>query len=137
MAECDAEAAKEASSLEFLVIPLKSASGDAEQWRKKSLNDIGNAILLAADDTLEGLKGGTLSLSTEQYLFSIRDEATGIIYKWSPSVGVKKFLTAEADSIAQFRVQFQLGDKSSDADWGAAFIRRKGNCYWVNAILGH
>lgn len=137
MAECDAEAAKEASTLEFLVIPLKSAPGNAGQWRRKSLNDIGNAILLTADDTLDGLKRGTLSLSAEQYLFSIRDEATGIIYKWSPSTGVKKFLTADADSIAQFKVQFQLGDKTSDANWGAAFVRRKGNCYWVNAILGN
>jgi hypothetical protein len=137
MAECDAEAAQAASTLEFLVIPLKSAPRDAELWRKKSLNDIGNAILLTADDALDGLKSGTLSLSAEQYLFSIRDEASGVIYKWSPSTGVKKFLNADADSIEQFKVQFQRGDKTSHANWGAAFARRKGNCYWVNAILGN
>jgi len=62
MAECDAEAAKAANTLEFLVIPLKSTPGDAELWRKKSLNDIGNAILLTADDMLDGLKSGTLSV---------------------------------------------------------------------------
>jgi hypothetical protein len=137
MMECDAEAAKEVSTLEFLVIPLKSPPGDTAQWRSKSLNDIGNAILLTADETLDGLKRGALSLSAEQYLFSIRDEATGVIYKWSPSAGVKKFLTAEADSIEHFKVQFQLGGKTSDTNWGAAFVRRKGNCYWVNAILGN
>ena len=135
MMDCDAEAAKETSTLEFLVVPLKSAPSGAEQWRKKSLNDIGNAILLPADDMLDGLKSGALSLSAAPYLFSIRDETTGVVFKWSPSVGVKKFLNADADSIAQFKVQFQRGDNTSDANWGAAFIRRKGNCYWVNAIL--
>jgi hypothetical protein len=137
MTECDAEAARETSTLEFLVVPLTAASGNAEQWRRKNLNDIGNAILLSADDTLGGLKNGTLSLSGAQYLFSIRDDATGVVYKWSPSTGVKKFLTADADSIAQFKVQFQRGDTASDANWGAAFVRRKGNCYWVNAILNN
>ena len=137
MEECDAEAAKAAATLEFLVIPLKSASNDTEQWRKKSLNDIGNAILLTANDTLDGLKSRALIVSPEQYLFSVRDEKTGIIYKWSPSTGVKKFLNADADSIAQFKVQFQLGDKAGAANWGAAFARRKGNCYWVNAIIGN
>jgi hypothetical protein len=135
MAECDAEAAKAESTLEFLVVPLTAAPAEAEQWRKKSLNDIGNAILLTADDMLDGLKRGALSISAEQYLFSIRDEATGVVYKWSPSAGVKKFLTADASAIEQFKVQLQLGDKANEAAWGMAFVRRKGNCYWVNAIL--
>src|SRR5258705_14016950 len=36
MTECDAEAARETSTLEFLVVPLTAASGNAEQWRRKN-----------------------------------------------------------------------------------------------------
>ena len=137
MADCDAEAAKATGTLVFLVIPLKSAAGDPEQWRKKSLNDIGNAILLTADDALAGLNSATLSIAAEQYVFSIRDEASSVIYRWSPSAGVKKFLSAEADTIERFKIQFQVRDRTGSAEWGAAFAHRKGTCHWVNAILGN
>jgi hypothetical protein len=137
MADCDAEAAKEPSALAFLVVPLKSAAADMQPWRKKSLNDIGNAILLPADDALLGLNSGALALSDEQYVFSIRDDITNIVYKWSPSNGVKKFVSPDADAIERFKVQFQLRDKSGADAWGAVFVHHKGTCYWVNAILGN
>ncbi|MEA2905483.1 MAG: hypothetical protein QOI12_2870 [Alphaproteobacteria bacterium] len=136
MDECDAEASKTVSTLFFLVIPLASPSDDIGTWRAKSLNDIGNAILLPSDEALPALRSRMLSISTQQYLFTIRDEETNTIYKWTPSAGVKKFSTPDADAINRFTIQFQSGDKTSDAEWGAAFVRRKGNCYWVNAIIG-
>jgi hypothetical protein len=137
MDACDAEAAQAAGALEFLVIPLKSAARDEPQWRRKSLNDVGNAILITADDTVEGLKSAALSISAERYIFSIRDEATDVVYKWSQSVGVKKFISTDAEAIERFKVQFEFGDTPGNDKWGAAFVRRKGNCYWVNAILGN
>jgi hypothetical protein len=137
MADCDAEAAKEPSGLEFLVVPLKLTVPDTQPWRKKSLNDIGNAILLPADDALAGLNSGALTLTDEAYVFSIRDDVTNVVYKWSPSNGVKKFVSPDADAIERFKVQFQLRDKPAVDAWGAVFVRHRGTCYWVNAILGN
>src|SRR5712691_3038341 len=55
MLECDEVAAKTPDSLYFLVIPLASAPEDDDGWRKVSLNDLGNALLLKADVAIEGL----------------------------------------------------------------------------------
>src|SRR5207248_192966 len=98
--------------------------------RKKSLNDIGNAVLLPADDAMDGLKRSALSISSDQYVFSIRDEVTNVVYRWSPSAGIKKFLSQDAEAVERFKVQFQFDGAAND-DWGAAFGRRKGICYWV------
>jgi hypothetical protein len=136
MQECDADAANNLSTLHFLVIPLAAVTGDDDYWRGRSLNDIGNAILLNSKVALDSLQDASLRLTPEQYTFAIRDEDTRTVYKWSPSTGVKRFSTADADAIASFKVQLLTRQKSDEANWGAAFTRRKGNCYWVNAIIG-
>lgn len=137
MEGCDAEAAKAPDTLHFLVIPMASAPDDDEAWKAKSLNDIGNAILLTQRETLDGLMGGSLRISTEQYEFNMRDEKTSALYKWTPSVGVKKFLIPDAAQVTEFKVQFKTRQKTDDAAWGAVFQHRKGTCYWVNAIIGN
>ena len=137
MDQCDTEAEKTTDTLHFLVIPMTSAADDDESWKGKSLNDIGNAILLRQSDMLEGLKSGSLRLSSEQYEFQIRDETTNAVYKWSPSVGVKKFLVPDAAQVTEFKVQFKTRQKTNDAAWGNVFQHRKGTCYWVNAIIGN
>ena len=137
MDQCDVEAAKAPDTLHFLVVPMASSPSEDDEWRGKSLNDIGNAILLTQHNAFDGLKGGTLRISSERYEFNMRDEGTGAVYKWSPSVGVKKFLIPDAGQITQFKVQFKTAQKTDDANWGAAFMHRKGSCYWVNAIIGH
>src|SRR5262245_55710315 len=70
MNDCDTDAAGSPSTLHFLVIPLASSPADDPEWRKKSLNAVGNAILLPADDALEALKEGDLKISTNQYVFA-------------------------------------------------------------------
>ena len=46
-------------------------------WRRISLNDIGNAILINGEDMLAGLKRRkALRLRPRRYVFSARDEAT-------------------------------------------------------------
>jgi hypothetical protein len=137
MKECDEVAAKAPDSLYFLVVPLASAPEDDDSWRKASLNDLGNALLLKADVALDNLMQGYLVLSSEQYRFNIRDEATSTVFKWSPSTGVKRFSTNEAKSIENFKVQLLTDSRTNESAWGAAFIRQKGTCYWVNAIVGH
>ena len=137
MEECDAAAEKTPDTLHFLVIPMASRPADDAQWRTSSLNDIGNAVLLTQRVMLDGLKSGALRISNEQYEFRARDEATGAVFNWSPSVGVKKFLIPDATRIAEFKAQVKTRQKTSDAEWGAAFVHRKGSCYWVNAIIGN
>jgi hypothetical protein len=136
MDECDAVAAKTPDTLHFLVIPTATVSADVERWRSASLNDIGNGILLTKADMFDGLKEGVLRISTEQYEFKMRNEATGAAFTWSPSVGVKKFLVPNAARIEKFKIQFKTRRKTDDAEWGATFFHKSGTCYWVNAIIG-
>jgi hypothetical protein len=137
MKECDDVAANAPDALYFLVIPLAAAPEDDEGWRKVSLNDLGNAVLLKANVALEGLMQGHLVVSGEQYRFNIRDETTNTVFKWSPSTGVKRFSSNEAKTIESFRVQMLTDNRSNESAWGAAFARQRGTCYWVNAIIGH
>ena len=135
MGDCDRQAEKEASTLQFLVIPLVDEPRDDRGWRRVSLNDIGNAILINGEDTVAGLKRRALRLASTSYVFSARDEATKVVYRWNPSTGVKHFVIAEAKPIESFKVQFESRDVGRAANWGATFDRKAGNCYWVNAIL--
>jgi hypothetical protein len=134
MSGCDAEAKTDLRALHFLVTPLVSVAKDIEPWRAKSINDIGNGILLHADDTLDGLKSGTLRIYPADYDFSIFDQAGNKAYKWRPAVGVAKFSAADAGSISSFTVQFRTA-RGGGADWGSSFNRQSG-CHWVNAIIG-
>jgi hypothetical protein len=135
MAMCDDEAAQTPSTLFFIVIPLTAETADIAAWRAKSLNDIGNGVLLKSADALDGLKDGMLKLSNKQYVFGVRDQMQ-VVYKWKAAAGVARFSTADADGITRFNIQLLSGDKASESEWGAAFSRQQGSCYWVNAIIG-
>jgi hypothetical protein len=137
MKDCDTDAANAPSTLHFLVIPLAAASADDPQWRNKSLDDVGNAVLLPSNDAIAALKMSALRISNVRYVFRVRDDSTKVIYKWSPSTGVKRLSAPDADEIEGFKVQFLTGDKANDDEWGVSFARRKGTCYWVNAIIGN
>jgi hypothetical protein len=137
MKQCDDEAAQEPKRLHFLVIPLVDEPRDEPGWRRISINDIGNAILVKADDMLAGLKRRALRIGTDEYVFSARNETTKDVLTWKPSTGVRKFVINDASDIEQFRVQFQSSDAARAINWGAIFERQPGNCYWVNAILRH
>lgn len=135
MSGCDAEAKMDLGALHFLVTPLVSVAKDVAPWSAKSINDVGNGILLRADDTLGGLKSGTLRIYPADYGFSILDQVSDTVHKWRPSVGVAKFSAAGAGSISTFKVQFRTSHSGLDAEWGGSFNRQDGSCYWVNAII--
>jgi ribosomal protein S27AE len=137
MRGCDAEARAAADRLIFLVTPLTPVVKDIAPWHAKSINDMGNGILLRSDDTLEGLKSGALRFYPADYAFRILDQASETIYKWRPSRGVAKFSTAEAGPIATFKVQFRTAHSGSDNEWGGSFTRQNGACHWVNAIINN
>ena len=137
MKQCDEQAGKDPKGLHFLVTPLIDEPRDEPGWRRISINDIGNAILINGEDMLAGLRRKALRISTDEYVFSTRNEATKDILTWKPSSGVRKFVISDAAAIGQFRVQFQSNDAARAINWGATFERQPGNCYWVNAILRH
>jgi hypothetical protein len=137
MKQCDEQAAADQKGLHFLVIPMVDEPRDEPGWRRISINDIGNAILINSEDMLAGLRRKALRISTDEYVFSARNEATKDVLTWKPSTGVRKFVVNDASAIGQFRVQFQSNDASRAINWGAIFERQAGNCYWVNAILRH
>ena len=137
MKQCDEQATNDQKGLHFLVIPMVDEPRDEPGWRRISINDIGNAILVNSEDMLAGLRRKALRLSTDEYVFSTRNEATKDVLTWKPSSGVRKFVINDASAIGQFRVQFQSNDASRAINWGAIFERQAGNCYWVNAILRH
>jgi hypothetical protein len=135
MKQCDEQATKDAKGLHYLVIPLVDEPRDEPGWRRISINDIGNAILINGEDMLAGLQRKALRISTAEYVFSARNEATKDVLTWKPSSGVRKFVINDASGIQQFKVQFQSSDAARAINWGATFERQPGNCYWVNAIL--
>lgn len=137
MKQCDEQAAKESAALHYLVIPLVDEPRDEAGWRRVSLNDIGNAILIGSEDMLAGLRRKALRISTDQYVFSARNENTKDILTWKPSKGVRKFVISDASEIKLFRIQFQSTDVGRAINWGATFERKAGDCNWVNAILRH
>lgn len=137
MKQCDEQATKDPKALHYLVIPLVDEPRDEPGWRRVSINEIGNAILISGEDMLAGLRRKALRLSNDEYVFSARNETTKDVLTWKPSTGVRKFVINDASGIKQFRVQFQSNDASRAIDWGTTFDRQEGNCYWVNAILRH
>ncbi|MPZ40984.1 MAG: zinc-ribbon domain-containing protein [Rhizobiales bacterium] len=135
--QCDEQAAKDRKGLHYLVVPLVDEPRDEPGWRRISINDIGNAILINSEDMLAGLRRKALRISTDEYVFSARNELTRDVLTWKPSTGVRKFVINDATGIEQFKIQFQSNDASRAIKWGATFTRQEGNCYWVNAILRH
>jgi hypothetical protein len=136
MQDCDAEATKQQGALYFLVIPLATKTEDEESWRSKSRDEVGNAILLGTDEALEGLRSRGLRLSAESYGFNARDGAN-VLYQWTSSSGVTRLTIPDADSIETFNIQFQTESRKGDTLWGNVFSRKRGNCYWVSAIIGN
>ena len=135
--QCDEQAAKDPKGLHYLVVPLVDEPRDEPGWRRISINDIGNAILVNSEDMLAGLRRKALRIGADEYVFSVRNETTKDVLTWKPSKGVRKFVINDAAGLAQFRVQFQSSDAARAINWGATFTRQEGNCYWVNAILRH
>jgi hypothetical protein len=135
MKQCDAQAASETKALHYLVTPLVDEPRDEAGWRRVSINDIGNAILVRGEDMLAGLRRKALRVSADEYVFSARNEKTRDILTWKPSKGVRKFVINEASDMEEFKIQFQSSDAARAINWGSTFVRQPGNCYWVNAIL--
>ncbi|HEY6259459.1 MAG TPA: hypothetical protein VIY51_27075 [Xanthobacteraceae bacterium] len=135
MSQCDAEAKADTGTLHFLVTPLTAVAGDLAPWRAKAINDSGDGILLRSDDTLDGLKRGTLRLYPADYDFGVLNAAGDAVYRWRPSMGVSKFAAADPGEMPTFVVQFRTAHTGSEPEQGGSFNRLAGSCHWVNVII--
>jgi len=137
IAQCEIEAARNAGTLYFLVIPVVATDGDPQAWMPKSNGTIGgSAVLLGFRDTLDGLGAGSLRLVRRPFNFSILDPSTTQIYKWKPALGVHKFAIRDASAIARFKpgLEIPTGGETRWAD-GGAIPREAGTCYWAGVLL--
>jgi hypothetical protein len=135
MKACDDKAAAEPNTLHVLVIPVAFDPKDLEQWRRRALNRIGNAMVLSSEDTLAGLRSKALSIAPGEYTFSVRDEKTQAVRKWERATGVKWFSAPEGENVASIKMQYRPRDQGRDDSWGNPLAHQKGNCYWVNATF--
>src|SRR6202165_1021489 len=70
IAQCEAEAARNADTLYFLVIPVVAADGNRQAWLAKSKGAVGKLLLLlGSQDTLDGLRAGSLRLGRRPLYF--------------------------------------------------------------------
>jgi hypothetical protein len=137
IAQCEAEGARNADTLYFLVIPVLAAGGDPRAWAAKSNGTVGGSImLLGSQDTLEGLRAGSLQLARATFNFSILDPPTSKVYQWRAALGVHKFAIRDAKTITVFRPGFEIptGGETRWAD-GGAIPREAGTCYWTGALM--
>jgi hypothetical protein len=134
MKNCDDNAAQDRGSKHFLVIPLVADAGRAGELQELRLNTIGNAIVLTGTDTIAALKRGAARISPDEYVFRIKDDATGAVQEWDAATGVKWLATTDGGAIKDFKMQFKTRNKGSDNDWGNTLKRQDGECYWVNAL---
>ena len=134
MKSCDEVAAADKNSLYFLVIPLVSNPNKEKDWRFLAVNQIGNASVLLVKDAIEALKQGTLTISGDTYIFSLRPGAGQPVHRWDPALGVKEFRFDGAAATASFQLQIKPRGMGRDNDWGATMQHQPGTCYWVTVL---
>jgi hypothetical protein len=137
IAQCEAEAARNADTLYFLVIPVVAPDGNQQAWLAKSNGTVGGSLLLlGSQDTLDGLRAGSLRLARRPFNFSILESSTPRVYKWKPALGVHKFAIRDASAVAAFKPGFEI-PAGGETRWaeGGAITREAGTCYWTGALM--
>jgi len=136
IAQCEQEAARNRDTLYFLVIPVVPSDGDPKPWLAKSNGLVGSSVLLlGSQDTLDGLRAGSLRLDQRAYRFSILDPSATRAYPWRPALGVHKFAIRDASALASFKPGFNFRP-TGDIRWADGEIPREaGTCYWTGALM--
>ena len=137
IAQCEAEAARSVDTLYFLVIPVLAVDGDQRAWLAKSNGTVGaSVLLLGSQDTLDGLRAGSLRLVRRPFNFAILEPSATRVYQWKPALGVHKFAIRDAKAVATFKPGFEI-PAGGDTQWaaGGAITREAGTCYWTGALM--
>jgi hypothetical protein len=135
MDACKADAAREPSSLHFLVVPLTAADKNDVRWATKPTAAAANAELLNLNDTLDGLRRGDLQLYPGEYVFRITSLPAGVTYKWNSATGVARFSSAEGEQLPKFKIAFQIGENEGDTALATELTRTPGSCFWTGALI--
>jgi hypothetical protein len=136
IAQCEAEAARNVDTLYFLVMPVVAIDGNQQTWLAKSNGTVGaSLLLLGSQDTLDGLRAGSLQLARRSFNFAILEPSTTRAYRWKPALGVHKFAIRDAKAVAAFKPGFEI--TGGDTRWadGGAIPREAGTCYWTGALM--
>jgi len=135
MESCERDAAGDQAKVYFMVVPLVAADRDDRLWAQKAFDRAGQALLLNSEDALAGLRSGALRIDSDAFTFSILDPRSSSVSSWKSKVGASKLASANADTLAGFRMRIHKGEDPGSAQWGTLFSRLKGSCHWVNALF--
>jgi hypothetical protein len=136
MAACDEEAARNPSSLYFLVLPLIDVAPGKHDWRAVALQSVVNAYFLLSDkEALEGLRDKSLALRADRYTFAVLDPSTGISYSWTSATGLSRLSKPDVSAPKAIKLGFDFSAQQNGPQWSAPFNREPGTCYSVNVLV--
>lgn len=136
MGECDAEAAKNPDTLNFLVMPLKPDALNFKKWDQFTAQHVGDSyLLLGSEDALAGLRDGSLAAFDGQYAFSIVETTTGTRHSWPPTAGPTKFAEPDAADLKSIKLGFAFTNFDGEPQLSTEFVRQPGTCYWVSVLV--
>jgi hypothetical protein len=135
MSECDAAAAKDPDSLNFLVLPLLRTN-PADAWTPAPLQTIGSAyMLIGANDALDGMRDGKLKVRPGRYTFAVLDMVSGTTYSWTSATQIARLARKDPSGMKTLKLGFDFSASQIGPQWSAEIQRARGTCYWVNVLV--
>ena len=136
MSDCDAAAAQDPDSLYFLILPLLPTHPGDRDWRPVALQTIGDAyMLLGANDALDGVRDGKLTVRPGRYTFSVLDTTSGATYSWTSATGMIRLARKDSGAVKTLKLAFDFSKGQTGPQWSAEFKRDLGTCYWVMPLV--
>jgi len=136
MSDCDAAAAQDPDSLYFLILPLLPTHPGDHDWRPVALQTIGDAyMLLGANDALDGVRDGKLTVRPGRYTVSVLDTSSGATYSWTSATGMIRLARKDSGAVKTLKLAFDFSKTQTGPQWSAEFKRDLGTCYWVMPLV--
>lgn len=136
MSDCDNAAAHDADSLYFLIMPMVATKSGSPDWHPVALQTIGDAYsLLGANDALEGMRNGSLTVRPGRYTFSVLDTQSGMTYSWTSATGMSRLSRKQTGNATVLKLGFDFSRGQTGPQWSADFKRDRGTCYWVVPLV--
>ena len=136
MSECDAAAAKDPDSLNFLVLPLLRTNPADTSWTPDALQTVGSTyVLIGANDALDGMRDGKLKVRPGRYTFAVLDMVSGTTYSWTSATQVARLARKDPSAMKTLKLGFDFSPNQVGPQWSAEIQRARGTCYWVNVLV--
>ena len=135
MTDCDNEATKDVNVLHFLVLPLLAAKGAENNWTSAALSEVGDTFqLLSAQDALDGLRDGKLTVRPGRYTFAVRDTVGDKTFSWTSATAVSRLSRPVSTDVKLLNLGFDFSPGQTGTAWSKEFKRDPGTCYWVMVL---